>query len=721
MRRTILGLTTALVLGAGACPLAAQEPPPRFSADAQVVVLDVVATDRKGKPVEDLRRDELQVSEDGRPCEILSFRLVRARLATPPPAAVTAAPPAPAAAERAAGAPQGTATPTRPSLVVLVFDPLTTLTAPLARKGALDLVSREFPADTWFAVFKLGYADLRLLTPFTTDAGRLRSSIEEATAGEPEWRGTRASGLEPVLVGSEPEPEPTGPTIPGLREVAAAVGGEELALDRYVEGKRRLKTLLAVAQALAAVEGRKSVVYFAEAWHFPVSTRPMYDDAVSAANRANVAIHTVDARGLTAHKPLGLTPIDSVLSRFTADHGGGPGAGATTPPLEAGSIPGREPGLRAKSERRAEQLSGPQLEHLADDTGGLAIQGTNDLAAGLAGVAEELRQYYEVVYAPANPVADGRFRRIGAKVSRPGLRLRTRAGYFATPGRPTLAAYELPLMDALVAEPPARDFALHTGVLYFAPKEGERECVVLAEVPLSGVQVAADELGGAYRAHLTLLGYVRDEGGRVVARLSHDWPIEGPLREREAARARSAVFRRTLTLAAGRYALETAVQDRRRGGSSVTRRTFDVPPAGAGLSLGSIAVLQRAEPAPTGPATGDPLRVENVSLVPGLEAPFVIGSSPELPVFVAVYPAVAGGPVELAVELRRGPGVVAQASTPLPAAGADGRIPWIGGIPAARLLPGSYEIVVRATQDGAAVEERTRVEVENQKATLPPG
>ena len=53
-----------------------------------------------------------------------------------------------------------------------------------------------------------------------------------------------------------------------------------------------------------------------------------------------------------------------------------------------------------------------------------------------------------------------------------------------------------------------------------------------------------------------------------------------------------------------------------------------------------------------------------------------------------LYPAVAGGPVELAVELRRGPGVVAQASTPLPAAGADGRIPWIGGIAALAISAG---------------------------------
>ena len=49
-------------------------------------------------------------------------------------------------------------------------------------------------------------------------------------------------------------------------------------------------------------------------------------------------------------------------------------------------------------------------------------------------VAEELGRYYELVYAPVNPNLVGRFRHVSAKVSRPGVRLRSRAGYFATLG-----------------------------------------------------------------------------------------------------------------------------------------------------------------------------------------------------------------------------------------------------------------------------------------------
>ncbi len=348
------------------------------------------------------------------------------------------------------------------------------------------------------------------------------------------------------------------------------------------------------------------------------------------------------------------------------------------------------------------------MQRLADDTGGLAIADTNDLGAGLAAVAEELRQYYEVVYAPANPALDGTFRRIAVKVSRHGVRLRTRAGYFATPSRaPTLAAYELPLMDALGADTPARDFPMQAAVLHFASKGSERECVVLAEVPLSEVRIDSDPANGAYRGHLALLGYVKDEAGRVVARLTHDWEIEGPLGERDAARARSALFRRTLPLAPGRYVLSVAVQDRQSGGTSVTRTPFEVQPTGTGLSLGSVALLERASRSAVTPA-GDPLRIGDVSLVPRLGA-FTAGSSGELPIFVPVYPAREAGSVELRVELRREGKVVAEATPELPQADATGRIPWIGAIPAAGLRPGDYELTVTAKQGGVTASERSRL------------
>ncbi len=699
MRGTTFGLSLLLVLLGGGAP-AGQAPPPAFPADAQVVVLDVVAKDRKGRPVDDLRPSELAVSEDGRACEIRSLRLVRARAPVTPPT-----PPQPAAQPGAA--PVTTAvTPARPSLVVLVFDRLGTEWAPPARKAGLELLSRRFPPDTYFAVFKIAYR-LRLLEPFTTDPARLQAAVLKATAGD---REKRVGPLAPELPSEATQPkEPVRsgeliPRLPDLREVAGSLGDREEAEFGRANALDSLYGLLGVARALGAVEGRKAIVYFSEAWHFGTPVLGPYEDAVSEANRANVAIHTVDVRGLTSEKP-----FEATLGPLAPAP-----AGRASPPAPAAHLnDGPEPAKPQSwgSEKMEDRLAGPNTERLADDTGGLPIRDTNDLGAGLSAVAEELAQYYELVYAPANPNLDGRFRHIAVKVSRPGVRLRTRAGYFATPRQsPKLAARELPLMTALGAETPPHDFALRAGVLHFAPAGAERQCVLLAEVPLAEVQVAADEANEVYRAHLTFLALVKDAGGRVIARLSHDWPIEGPLVGREQALERNAVFRRTLPLAPGRYSLETAVQDRQTTALSVTRTAFDVPPPGKGLSLGSLSLLRRVETG-EGSAAGNPLAVGDLLLFPDLEASIAADSRPELSLFVGVYPARPGGPVELTVELRRQQQVVARASSPLPEADADGRIPWIGGISTAGLKPGSYEIVVRARQGETTAEERTRLEV----------
>jgi VWFA-related protein len=710
------GLVALCVVGASVSALlSAPDEPPSFPSEAHVVRLDVVASDGKGRALDDLRSDELRVFEDGRPCEIRSFRLVRS--APPPGAPAQAAAPA----SRVASTPRATATPARSSLVVLLFDRMSTRSAPLARKGALDLISRPFPPDTWFAVFKIGYG-VQLLQTFTAEPQRLRAAIERATRGD--------ADKQPAP--SVPNLRPQGPLVPEaagaahLPDLATATSGlldAERELSTGVEGLDTLYGVLGIARALASVEGRKSLVYFGEAWHLrPERTLGVYDEAVSAANRANVAVHTVDVRGLTSHKVLSSTALDSVVDSFTADNPGAARSGAYTATGWASGAggPGGQAGrdLDTRAGRTVEILDhgewllmGPTPARLADDTGGLTIAGTNDLGAGLSRVAEELRQYYEVIYVPANPALDGSFRRLQVKTSRPGARIRSRAGYFASPAQaPRLAAREMPLMDALAAEAAPRDFPLHAGVLHFAPKGDERECVVLAEVPLSQVQITSDPAGDAYRGHLSFLANLKDASGRVIARLSDDRPIEGPLAPKEKTRQSSAVFKGALRLAPGHYTLEAAVQDRRSGALSVTRAPFEIPPLAGGLSLSSSTLLRRADATTRATSADDPLHLGDASLVPSL-APFVAGTSRELPLFVAVYPKDPAGPVELTVELRRGGQVVASSTSPLAAPEPDGRIPWLGAIPAARLEAGSYDLAVTARQADETVEEHSTLEV----------
>jgi hypothetical protein len=279
---------------------------------------------------------------------------------------------------------------------------------------------------------------------------------------------------------------------------------------------------------------------------------------------------------------------------------------------------------------------------------------------------EELGQYYEVVYVPAKAELDGRFRKIGVKTSRSGVSLRTRSGYFATPASaPVLLAYEMPLLSALSAKTPSVDFPLEAGLLSFGVKDRERQVLLMAQVPLSGVRVAADEGRGVYSAHLSLLALVKDQVGRTVARVSHDWPIAGPLAERESVLRASTVFRSAMTLPPGRYTLEAAVQDRATGAVSVKASELDVAAIEPSQpSLGSLSVVRKAE-AETATTTENWLRAAGVSIQPELGTPVLPAGTAEVPLFLPIYSP--GAATEARLELRRDGRAVAQARVPLPA------------------------------------------------------
>jgi VWFA-related protein len=71
------------------------------------------------------------------------------------------------------------------------------------------------------------------------------------------------------------------------------------------------------------------------------------------------------------------------------------------------------------------------LPRFASETGGRSCWGRNDIDAQIAENIEEGASYYTLSYYPSNHNYDGRFRNIAVKIARPGLQVRTRAGYFA--------------------------------------------------------------------------------------------------------------------------------------------------------------------------------------------------------------------------------------------------------------------------------------------------
>ena len=572
--------------------LHSQQAPQTFPTSTELVLLDLVARDKNGRLVTDLRPDELEVLEDGKPASIVSFRLVRA--GTEAGATDAAAPAADPGAPPGAGSTTPSTSPLRETLLVLVFDRLSPDAATLARAAATDFVKRPFPAGTWVAVLEIGTA-LRLTGSLTQDLGQVPAAIASATAGshapEPTQGGDQANATrEATTAALVATLNPVG--VDGIDPVAAArirapkdraelkqiemqarILTEVDSLNRQRLGSNALYALLALADAFTGVEGRKTVLLFSEGLPVPEAVADVLDRVVSQANRANLTLYAFDARGLAPEGGFEESKRALLAARHLSERAmrstgseEGPTRGVSPVEVQAHSLA-----------LDAIRLNGQaNLRDLAESTGGFLVAETNDLAAAMERVGADLRSYYEIAYVPANAVADGAFRGIEVKVRRRGVAVRTRRGYFALPpGVAPAFPYELALASALGQQLPPHDFD-HAVTTSVADGPGERKVRVEVRVPLAALRFETDEVQGAYRAHFSVLALVRDAGGALVTQLSHDWPMSGPSSEIARVRERSATVTRELALPPGSYGLETAVLDRLGGSRSTHRAQLDV-------------------------------------------------------------------------------------------------------------------------------------------------
>lgn len=244
------------------------------------------------------------------------------------------------------------------------------------------------------------------------------------------------------------------------------------------------------------------------------------------------------------------------------------------------------------------------LGELAENTDGMAILRTNDLAGGLSKVVENLSAYYLLGYQSTNPAADGRFRRIDVRVKQPNVDITARRGYMAL-------TEEMVKADAAARAKPAR---VRTGADDALDRLGrirpEARAYLSAARTASGVEVvveltARETEGGRFAAGapVTVSVAPKDGDGRPTS-------VEG----RIAAGSRSALV--AVPLTNGEAPLR--VTARMRGASAADEpieEGLDVP---AGVAGAADLLVFRALPSPRAvpQRTADPVfrRTERLHL-----------------------------------------------------------------------------------------------------------
>jgi hypothetical protein len=481
------------------------------------------------------------------------------------------------------------------------------------------------------------------------------------------------------------------------------------ALERDQQGFATINGLLAVINPMRNLPGRKTIIFFSEGIALPTSVQTKFPAVISAANRANVSIYTIDSAGLRTESGTAESAreLNSIASQRLAQQGRGTDRGVNGPYMK--SLERNEELLRF------DPRSG--LGQLADQTGGFLIHDTNDLANGLRRINDDMHGYYMVRYVPKNEDYNGRFRQISVKLSRPSLEVQTRKGYYAVEsvGQLPVLDYEAPAIAAARnVKSNSNPFSFMGSALSFPAPNRSGLSLILAEAPLSAFSFAPTSDNKSYSADFSVVALVRDQADQVVQKLSQHYPLSGPLDQIDEAKKGQVLFYRETQLSPGKYTVELIAYDGSTGKVSLRKTALEIPSIDETKPrLSSVAVLRSAERlTPEEQKRNEPFHFGELLVYPNLGEPILKSLAKQLAFFFTAWP-VNGSTAapHLTLEILQNNRSLGKTSGQLPAADELGQIKYASSFPLDKFQPGAYELKVTIGDDKSSVSRSTNFTV----------
>ena len=533
----------------------AQRPDIVFTVTSTLVQVDAVVTDSKGHHITDLKPEDFQVFEDGQLQKLTHFSYVQVtpeRKAAPEPKAagpkpsrngVSELPPAPLAQIR----PEDV----RRTIVLMVDDlGLSFESMANVRSSLRKFVNQQMQPGDLVAICRTG-AGSGALQQFTVDKRVLLSVIDGLRFNFNGRYGL--SYFDPYGKYSE-----LAETIGGrgLGTPNGAPGSLDVSYDVENNAISTVGTIGAVNYIVAALRdlpGRKSIVLFSdglqlfEAGSFPQMKGPgtqavapssgAYDVAlrelrrlIDRANRSGTVIYTMQAAGLQTLQPDAgdKAPLDQVQTTGPGQEvfGSQYAESVLNGMTHVGALGGRDV---------LNNIQQQSLSYLADRTGGLAYENGNDLNWGLDRVLDDQAGYYLLGYHPPDSTLNSKnsrsdFHRIQVKVTRAGLHVRSRSGFFGETDEQTLPKFTTPLEQ------------LHAAMLspFHSSGVGLRLTALYAEVPKVGpvvrnlLRINASDLAwqrddhGTDWARILLVAVATGASDQPLARVSRSFDVRSP-------------------------------------------------------------------------------------------------------------------------------------------------------------------------------------------------
>jgi len=519
-------------------PLPSQEPSEYvFHAQTDLVLVNVTVRDKSGKFLPGLKPGDFTILEDNKPQKVVSFDVqnidavpaLDVAQAKPLPGAE--APPAASATSAADAANEFKDR----RLIVLFFDLSAMEPDEIdhAVTSAENYVDKQMAPADLVSIVSLG-SSLLVNQDFTTDRALLKKQLQAFSSGS-------GQGFE----------EGTTGTTEGTPDTGQPFTADDTEYNIF-NTDRRLEALRSVAEKLSQVQQKKSLIYFSSGMdRTGIENQSELRAAVNAAVRSNLAIYTMDMRGLQA---------------LVA------GGEAQNASLRGVSAYSGQSTLNALNSNFTTQET---LVTLASDTGGRAFLDSNDFSKIFKGVQQDTSTYYLLGYHSTNLARDGRYRRIVVKVNIPGAKIDYRRGYYAPADyqHSTSDDKERQLEEELASELPSTDLPLYLGVAYFR-LEGNKFFVPISLV-VPGSQIPFVRSSDRDKATLDVIGMVLDSEQHPLNRIRDT--VKLAVNTSTEVQKKNVQYDTGMSLLSGRYHLKFVVRENQTGRMGSFETDIEVP------------------------------------------------------------------------------------------------------------------------------------------------
>jgi len=600
-------LAAAILLLPMAAPVIAQQAEQtkvneaRIQVTTELVLVNVVARDKKGNLVRDLKKSDFTLFEDGKKQEISTFDFENVdELATAGAAETTIARVTGTGALLRSGKKAPPSLDARDRRLMLLFFDFSAMDPEQIDRSvdaAKKFVSAKMEPADLLALVSLA-TNMRVDLDFTDDKAKIVAALTAYNSGQ-------GQGFDNGSTGSSE----------GAAETSGAFSADDTDFNTF-NADRKLLALQSLMQALGKLPQKKSLIYFSNGiTQSGADNQSALRATTAAAVKANVSIYSLDIRGLQAFPPGGEAQSASL-------HGQSAYSGASI-----------------LNDLNGNAASQDTLATLSSDTGGKAFFDSNDFGPVFSQVQKDSSVYYVLGFTSNNPLKDGRFRRLKVQVNRADLKLDFRSGYYA--GRDfehlNRADREQQLEDELAAQLPRVDVPLYAGAAFFRQDDSHYYLAVSLVVPGSQIPFVTEKEKDS--ATIDIVGEVREGGKFPVGHLRDT--VKLAVESTQQVRRKNVQYNTGFVLAPGSYHLKFVIRENQTGRIGSFETDVQIPDLRKSpLKMSSVVLSSLRTPVANKKNGANPLVRDQMELVPNIT--HVFAPDQHLYLQYEVYDAVKG-------------------------------------------------------------------------------